>query len=103
MLTPTIQSVLALVVTVSIVYGSQLNALRFPESLSTENYVAFTPNLTGAETGLTICGWLKKSRDNIGSYGSAGVGAWFNYGVIRKTTAHSSEILLMDGMREVGL
>jgi len=85
----------------TVVHSLDQIALRFPESLSLENYVAFTPNLTVAQEGLTICGWLKKSRENTGSYAVSGAGAWFNYGVIGKTSAHSNEILLMDSMREV--
>ena len=76
-------------------------ALRFPESLSVENYVAFTPNLTAAERSLSICGWLRKSRENPISYGYTGAATWFNYGVIQKTRAESMEILLTDSMREV--
>ena len=86
---------------IAAVHSSDHIAIRFPESLSTENYVALTPNMTTTQTGLTICGWLKKSREEVGSYAVTGAGAWFNYGVMRQTSAHSSEILLMDSMREV--
>ena len=57
--------------------------------------------MTATRSGLTICGWIRKSRENHGSYGSLGAGAWFNYGVVMKSMADSSEILLLDGMREV--
>jgi len=53
-------------------------ALRFPESGDTSNYVKLNPDFSRVKTSVSICSWIKQSLDSRKKH------YWFSYAVPRK-------------------
>lgn len=70
-------SLLVLVVSAaSCMAAIQNKLLRFPEELSTANYVILNPDMSSVRGEISVCTWLKKRLD------MDGVGIpWFSYAV----------------------
>jgi len=69
----------------------EAKALRFPEEISTENYVKLTSAISKPLTAISVCTWIKKFLDPRETH------YWFSYAVVDET----NEIVLSDWMYNI--
>ena len=67
--------------------------INFPEEFSLENYVLLKPDFSEVREKMTICSWVKKTKDNTDGT------VWFSYAV----ATQYNELILFDGLRYVYL